>query len=276
MFSLLAVAVVCSFCCTWVSAARQRWYYTGKFKHDTVEEEFFEGATLDLFSLYNYQSDDQSYLYAGGLLLSPVQPVESKENATFNLDSSDLSFIHRVVASASFDVKSTSSYTIFLNPNYHRIPRMGSQEILEAEVGLFDHDREEYIQLNSSTMSIGKLHASLVQVPADEHRAQPTLHRLMWTWDMFGRNSIIHHTWHVDHTSLTSNTECTANANDAGTGKSGVDLEGKLRVMTYNLWHHNPPSWVYHDKRYVVLVVGDDTKASFRTRADRSFRCLIS
>lgn len=238
------------------SAARQRWYYTGEYKFDKPHNEFFEGATLDLFSLYNHQAVDQSYLYSGGLILVPFNTLESKENASFSLEAGDKSFIENVVGHSNFDIMSTSSYKILLNPNYHRVPRFGTEEVMQAEIGLFDHDREIFVEKKFNNISIGTLHASLLIVSPTNNESVGMLHKIMWTWDSFGRNSLIHHTWHK-HKITTSNDsiEETKTNNACLEDRSASSEPKKLRIMTYNLWHNNPPSWVYHDKRYLLDIV---------------------
>lgn len=233
------------------ATTRQRWYYTGKFTHDVVKEEVFEGTTLDLFALYNQQTENQSYLYAGGLLLFPHNSEESVSNVTYNLEREDLSFLKYVTGSNfSVDIKSTVSYKIFLNSNYHRIPRLGAAEIFQAEIGLFDHDIEKYVEMSQTNISLGTLHASLVVVPSTDSSIAPTLHRIMWTWDTFGRSSILHHTWHRYNVEATPSTTAEAAVvSDSICKETKNTKDRKLRVMTYNLWHNNPPSWVYHDKR---------------------------
>lgn len=240
------------FVCT--AGNRQRWYYTGNFNFEQTEEEFFEGATLDLFALYNHQAEDQSYLYSGGLLLLPYNSLESRDNATFNLEPEDKTFVEHIVESSNLEIKSTSSYKIYLNSNYHRIPRMGAAEVLQAEIGLFDHDQEIYLEKKFNNISIGTIHASLVLVPVEKKTYSFMLHKVMWTWDAFRRNSILHHTWHP-YSSIDEDTTRPVEETsvcDAATSVSEFDSKN-LRIMTYNLWHNNPPSWVYHDNRYCAL-----------------------
>ncbi len=124
---------------------------------------------------------------------------------------------------------------------------------MQAEIGLFDHDREIFLENTFNNISIGTLHASLLIVSPTNNESVSMLHKIMWTWDSFGRNSLIHHTWHK-HKSTTDSVELTKNTNACPEDISTSSESKKLRIMTYNLWHNNPPSWVYHDKRYLLDI----------------------
>jgi len=75
-------------------------------------------------------------------------------------------------------------------------------------------------------------------VPYDEE------HHVVYTTDLMGRSSIYTHTWTVSHTNHTQEV-----CDDVGTQAEKKDV----RVMSFNLWHNNPPSWVYHNHKYVSL-----------------------
>jgi hypothetical protein len=103
------------------------------------------------------------------------------------------------------------------------------------------------------------------------------VHKAIFTSDMMGRVSLYSHTWYRSReSSSTTNIggtkpesfsdsrqdqDSTAAAVQQQTtpegtrGDTPVDVtasEAKLlRVMSYNLWHNNPPSWVYHNPTYV-------------------------
>eukprot|EP01032_Pedospumella_encystans_P014181 gene14181-16306_t len=66
-------------------------------------------------------------------------------------------------------------------------------------------------------------------------------HHVVYTTDLMGRSSIYTHTWTVSPTNQTQEA-CDNNA-DTQTEKKDV------RVMSFNLWHNNPPSWVYHNHK---------------------------
>lgn len=65
-------------------------------------------------------------------------------------------------------------------------------------------------------------------------------HRIVYTTDLMGHSSVYSHTWGVPHTAEAPE-EC---------GNSDTQAAKKdVRVMSFNLWHNNPPSWVYHNHK---------------------------
>jgi hypothetical protein len=85
-------------------------------------------------------------------------------------------------------------------------------------------------------------------VPSAESAASLSggaVHQVAFTTDLHGRSTLYSHTWSVpeDKSPL------------AAAEKTVLDAAVKdVRVMSYNLWHNNPPSWVYHHPRYNPCV----------------------
>lgn len=65
-------------------------------------------------------------------------------------------------------------------------------------------------------------------------------HRIVYTTDLMGRSSVYSHTWGMPHV-VEAPEECEL----ADTQAAKKDV----RVMSFNLWHNNPPSWVYHNHK---------------------------
>lgn len=65
-------------------------------------------------------------------------------------------------------------------------------------------------------------------------------HRIVYTSDLMGHSSVYSHTWSVPLAP-----EAPEECNNAELQASKKDV----RVMSFNLWHNNPPSWVYHNHK---------------------------
>lgn len=83
--------------------------------------------------------------------------------------------------------------------------------------------------------------ASVSTAVESEHdnAAPKQVHRVLYTSDIMGRASIYAHTWNTTHTTRVDYSQDTVI----------VEEKKDLRVMSFNLWHNNPPSWVYHNPR---------------------------
>ena len=68
------------------------------------------------------------------------------------------------------------------------------------------------------------------------------LHQISYTTDMMGRSTVYSHTWAQQPSFATAVEE----ENVPPVNESAAKV---VRVMSYNLWHNNPPSWVYHNHR---------------------------
>lgn len=257
----------------WVpEAISQRWYYTGKFQHDTERTNFFNGDILlhnSLFESTNFKGENSSsqMLYCGGLVLTPIAPyldVERKEtfqaqewdfilNVTFtNTRSSDEEVeIHNITITsvARYIINIAKSYpepqveqvVVSNEDNSTKVIEKISWPILNAEVGLYDGRRGIFVQREWRSLNIG----TVVACRATD--SMGTVHKLIWTTDMYGRMSLVHHTWNPQI--IAQQVEYDV-SDDGMPASMGVDLDSKsFRVMTYNLWHNNPPGWVYGEKR---------------------------
>jgi hypothetical protein len=73
------------------------------------------------------------------------------------------------------------------------------------------------------------------------------IHQVAFTSDLHGRSTLYSHTWSAGQEVAKQSA-----APDSTEGTTVKDV----RVMSYNLWHNNPPSWVYHHPRYVSYLHG--------------------
>lgn len=244
LWCLVALALTqCSF-------GQQRWYYTGKFENEQVLEQDFDGSSLDLMSLYDHPLTEKAQLYAGGLLVIPFNTSESRDNRTVSLLAGDLDYLRQVTLMGEFELESVVSYRVHLAPNYHLVPEKGEVVMMRAEVGLYDHRKDMFLEKHVTNLTVGTIHAAVLSgVQPTIELASRRRHRVMWTWDVFGRVSLLHHLWE-DVKDLTTQQEVEQSTGDERSTDCELDstVPSNLRIMTYNLWHNNPPSWVYHDK----------------------------
>ncbi len=235
----------------------QRWYYTGNFQNDVESHDFFDGKMVDHQVLYDYNVNDKNgnvtaqILYCGGLILTPLN-VEGQEL----LEQKEIDFLRNITLSAHHD-PIVNRYTINVAKNYARpieerfedgtISRKASWPILNAEVGLYDAKRGIFVQREWKSLNLGTLIASTFK------DASNITHKVMWTTDMHGRLSLVQHMW--DSPLYDNNVGISYEADGSVTNFETQISPFNLRVMTYNLWHNNPPSWIYGDKRYDATIV---------------------
>jgi hypothetical protein len=151
--------------------------------------------------------------------------------------------------------------------------------LLEAEVGLYDHAQDVFLEKYWREISGGDLvavkiistHYQNVSINRIDTRddlasesdvaplsasAVTRTHRLVFSRDFMGRVSVLSHSWRE-----TSSSHDKENEKEEETESVVSDVvndepsSAPLRVMTYNLWHNNPPSWIYHDKRCVSVLL---------------------
>jgi hypothetical protein len=133
--------------------------------------------------------------------------------------------------------------------------------VLHAEVGLYDAQQGIFLEKEWNVLTIGNLFAVVVVDNKGQLR-----HQIVFTTDLYGRRSLISHTW----SSLSSTAAASAAASSPVVDESSSDQTANrvesiqlengealskgmstnpLRVVTYNLWHNNPPSWIYGNKK---------------------------
>lgn len=227
-----------------VAESSQRWYYTGKFwpsEEKVGEVKLFSGHVfrpLDLFDPSTAQKQDH-ILYAGGYVLGHIgNDTEIEGEVTKLREDVDLrGFVGHVIGVEDlvFDVSIYHKYKIHIvndysAPNKTEITEMDTvekleYEIFEAEVGLYDHNRGVFLEKHRHAILAGHLHAVQVDTAT-------TRHNVIYTADAYNRRSVIFHT----HSSIAADDNLNKHLDN-------------IRIMTYNLWHNNPPSWVFHDPR---------------------------
>eukprot|EP00981_Chlorochromonas_danica_P003653 scaffold681_cov173-Ochromonas_danica.AAC.16 len=244
-------------------------------KHDRLEATHFSGSRLDYDTLFQPQqphseenplTGSNPILYAGGITLewihSNLSFINEEENrfirgASVLKHNSDHFLVSAVV------VEEVNVFSVNLSPNYppkwNETSQSMSVSCLEAEIGLFDSVTQSFRERKWIRVTSGNLTAvtltvtytpSLPSSPEEEvgvglegdtsgllETGSYTIrHRLIWTSDVFGRRALVLHNWEsLKDKDVTDETDSPSNTS--------------LRVLTFNMWHNNPLSWVYTNKR---------------------------
>jgi len=123
-------------------------------------------------------------------------------------------------------VKSAYYFTLLTSINYAAKDR--NNTVVSSEVGLFDHSKRIFTKRLWRNVSGG----DLIKVRATESRESfINEHNMLFSLDLYGRHTLVAHTW------------SSPNLLPIASSKTPP----ALKILTYNLWHNNPPSWVYQD-----------------------------
>lgn len=117
-------------------------------------------------------------------------------------------------------------YTMLTSINYGGNDRNNS--IVSSEIGLFDHSKRIFTKRLWRDISGGEL--ILVRAAENRESFKPK-HNILYSLDLHGRHTLVAHTWSSQIQPIIT---------------SPKDLP-TLKILTYNLWHNNPPSWVYQE-----------------------------
>ena len=224
----------------------QKWHYTGEFRNDRLQLATFSGSYLshDLFD-QETSHDSEYVLYGGGMIL--------KQDDAYNMTAEQLDQLAAMCFSANDNVNNTGfeilqhrSYKILVSLNYaeEKLENF-AEKIFETEIGLYDHDVRRFLEKSWRPLSLG--HIIAFQVRLLKASATET-HKLVVSTDLARRFATLSHTWDsqpVINKSIIDD----GMDNKRNNNKNKSKKQATLRVMTYNLWHNNPLSWVYSDRR---------------------------
>jgi hypothetical protein len=272
---------------------RQKWYYTGNFENEKLIDTVYEGTRIDLQDWYSHPTENKILPYCGGLVFAAFHTKESIENVTFNLNEQDFDFISNVTqiydTTYAMKYEKVVSYKVYLSPNYgllNQVPSTAKEEkiqegtienektensetsstsstsvpspiIMQAEIGLYDHDLDTFLQREWNNVTMGTLHAVTItlhpdtQIPTspDHHQYHHYhQHQIMYMWDLFGRMTILQHTWQSYNNNNQQGIKKTEETSTSTSIKS-------LKILSYNLWNNNPAEWVYREKKYVMIYI---------------------
>lgn len=242
IFCLLIVCLI-------IPSIAQRWYYTGKYNsHQSNDIRLFQGDLLDISSLLNsgFTSNPEQLLFSGGLLLSPFDGDEEYRLKVLNFEVHNL--INNLTSNGQdcvADIKSLNIYKLLIANNYStEVSDIGNStkwEILQAEIGLLDPITRIFKEKKWDDILQGFVISARVIVDGNFG------HEILITKDVFGRCALMAHRWFPIDFSV--KIDLKGEINEIGEINQVTSQQKKLRIMTYNLWHNNPPSWLYHDKK---------------------------
>lgn len=249
----------------------KQWYYTGEQTNNVVTEPRFSGHEMDIFSVFNPIDDTSindlnamdlnvNLLYFGGALIKLISinsTIDQNTNETiYELLSSEATptLIHGLHVMSRKVI-----YYDLLHVVDYGSPNLTSTSV---EVGLFDHDEDIFVQRFWRDVKHGQIVAVISDTKSiyfDQHSNEKIRfqrHWTIWSMDHRQRRSLIMHTWEdIDENLFLS--PLRTNKPSSGLAGTVKDMEVStelnevrtFRIMTYNLWHNNPPSWTYHDIR---------------------------
>jgi endonuclease/exonuclease/phosphatase family metal-dependent hydrolase len=164
----------------------------------------------------------------------------------------------------SLNILSLNIWDMFMVENY-----MNSQDFehycyelvdtlkpVQGEVAFYDKITRQEIRSEWRDVRLGRMYA----VTIDEFREKESLkHKILVNVDTSGLASIVSHIWERNSTTLETSTSTTISIDGTSSNIMNDEIVSdrhiNLRVMTYNIWHNNPPSYLYGEstgrwKRY--------------------------
>ena len=223
-------------------------------------------------------SCDKAFLYMGGALLRLNPNItesdingdiyRDKRSTASRTSQAKQAVLKRLLKdyTLSLNVISLTLWDMFMidNDNYknsqhfeqHCYNIVDSFKPTKGEIALYDKATDEEIGKEWREVRLGRLYA----VSIDEIREKGSIrHKLIVNVDTRGLASIVSHIWERNNTAIETSTMTTINIDGSPStitnNENIVDNDINLRVMTYNIWHNNPPSYLYVDntsrwKRY--------------------------
>jgi hypothetical protein len=248
------------------AGASRRLYYTGLKKHFDVKQTIFAGDKVNLSALFpssidppESQAEDQCvsniyikskrwHIYFGQVVFRfdhcssivshefEIYADQDKQQSNHNINIK--AYIMKYIPSSSIIVHYASAvYDLAMSGDYakHSSYRISEDSITNeanepssVEIGRFNEITQKFEEKWFQSVMIGKLISLIVQErTVDDLTIQ---HRFLLTTDLRGSAiALVMHTW--------DDTADYIGGNPA-TGTS-------YKVVSYNIWHNNPPSWKF-------------------------------
>ena len=250
-FTLLLVFAIILRCQGQSSTAK--WYYTRKFRNDGHPNtpQFFPGSNFNYLDLFYNRTDGQPILFGGGMILmSETDPNAFFDNNTVHYLIQNTTFIPDEAVGQTIENLESMQYNLYIINDYSNYPNNNISElmIMEEEIGLYDHSIRQFIDKQWRYMRLGIIVAARVNVTYQEQRGFSEEHFILSTADMAGKPTILYHTWRRHLIEENQSVDAEVNHGNFIRTEDLTSL-GRLRIMTYNLWHNNPPAWIYHVRK---------------------------
>ena len=112
-------------------------------------------------------------------------------------------------------------------------------------------NRREFVKYDTHKLKLGRQYLIKLEL---EHNESIQMHKMVVTTDLYNTPTVSEHTWgplkrrtgYEDPVEAYTDTDASKDISEDISEDTIEDI--KLRVMTYNIWHNNPPSWLVHDK----------------------------
>ena len=250
---------------------QRQWYYVNQPVCDSYGGRFFNGSHVPLSTMFYHPSSStegiglaaaaEPFLYYANTLAQlsttfagsgidladpssdPKAVPAIKEKLKRLLSYSDTKE-YRILQERMYDL-----YTIVNYENEFSSVRQALYGLHPSpvEVGLFDHSQGEYVTKETRTHSTG----SLLAMRLEERSAATCIeHRVLLNID---RRAFVTLSGHLHgpcielDVSVDGQNQVTGDDGQSKvTGDDGVRASS-LSIVTYNIWHNNPPGWIYHD-----------------------------
>ena len=152
--------------------------------------------------------------------------------------------------SATFSLKSLSAryFGLLTAVNYATEDRY--EAIVSSEIGLYDHSKRVFVKRIWKNITGGEIivvkivetRTTIIEGSSAQKPLPPIEHKLLYTADLYGRNTLFQHIW---NRSSDGDEHYGSSVDKAEVN----DNHRRLRILTFNIWHNNPPSWVYPDSQ---------------------------
>jgi hypothetical protein len=221
-----------------VAAQPPQWFYTGNARNDQLSATSFTGSSFNIaYEFFRKQvvedgMEPPTFLYFGGTAAAFVSVNETVDENTLNFIQTQQQLNQTnifVDYGVYHDLFSIIDYGADNSSSVH-------ERLFSVEVGLYDFRTEIFSKQYWMKKKFGTL-VAVVFSTVDDAGVKREKHWMLVNIDQRSRRSIVLHTWQRYQPSEPVVIP---------------SLHHTLTVMTYNLWHNSPPSWVwrYHKERW--------------------------
>jgi hypothetical protein len=252
---------------------QQQWYLTGKNFNDERNRTKYEPEVINVWSLSRHHSSIQfdneekpgetmNYAHSsfGGAIAMYVG-----HNTTVDLAIEKL--LHEVLKphfqkldqeTKTEDATATTSSPLYQLEildvwQYDILVSVNQDDPLQYEIGLYDLPSASWLKYGIHQVRLGKEWRIICKISHSETKRDPLrhleVHRFVVTSDLYQTLTMTQHTWEPLHSDTEQNKETTPLLKHNDQQQSEADSPLQLRVMTYNIWHNNPPAWLLHDNK---------------------------
>jgi hypothetical protein len=233
---------------------QQQWFLTGKNFNDQRNTTKYQPEIVNLWSIPQLHGRDESAINFTHSSFGGALAVFVGHNVT--IDAAVERLLREILSPHARGEYQLEVVDVW---HYDLLVTVSQDTPLQYEIGLYDSPRSFLVPLSSHShlssaqwlrygihqVKLGKEWRIVCNIssPSLEALHKQEVHRFVVTSDLYLTLTVTQHTWEV----------LTVQSPDEGamdesqlTTKDQLSL--RLRVMTFNIWHNNPPAWLLHDK----------------------------